>query len=147
MPQAGAAFGLQADAVPGHDAKQAAADINPPVLQPEPPAMQPDPPAVRDFDVSNPYFHVLNMVVDPETGVGIVDMGLIYHVEEHDGVAVVTMTLTSMGCPAGAQLTTDVDAVLRMQEGVKDVEIEVVWEPAWNQEMMNPDIKMMLFGA
>ena len=104
-------------------------------------------PAVRDFDSSNPYFHVLNMVVDPEVGVGIVDMGLIYHVEQNQGVVVVTMTLTSMGCPAGAQLTTDIDAVLRMQEGVKDVEIEVVWEPTWNPEMMNPDIKQMLFGG
>ncbi len=103
--------------------------------------------AKRDFDPSNPYYHILNMVIDPETGVGIVDMGLIYHVEEHKGVVVVTMTLTSMGCPAGPQLTTDVDAVLRMQEGVKDVEIEVVWEPAWNPEMMNPEIKQMLFGG
>ena len=102
---------------------------------------------VRDFDENNPYFHILNLVVDPETGVGIVDMGLIYRVEMRKNVAVVTMTLTSMGCPAGAQLTTDIDAILRMQEGVKDVEIEVVWEPAWNPEMMNPDIKMMLFGS
>ena len=111
----------------------------------------PEPPknsgTVRDFNESNPYFHILNMVVDPEVGVGIVDMGLIYHVEEHDGVVMVTMTLTSMGCPAGPQLTTDVDAVLRMQEGVKDVEIEVVWDPAWNPDMMNPDIKQMLFGG
>jgi len=109
-----------------------------------PPEMQP---VTRDFNASNPYFHVLNMVVDPEVGVGIVDMGLIYHVEEHDGVVLVTMTLTSMGCPAGPQLTTDVDAVLRMQEGVKDVEIEVVWEPTWNPDMMNPDIRAMLFGG
>ncbi len=101
----------------------------------------------RDFDASNPYFAILNMVVDPEVGVGIVDMGLIYHVEEHNGVVLVTMTLTSMGCPAGAQLTTDVDAVLRMQEGVKDVEIEVVWDPTWNPDMMNPDIRQMLFGG
>lgn len=134
MPQAGPSFGVQQNepnsAVPSKD-------IRPPEMQP----------AKRDFDPSNPYFNILNMVVDPETGVGIVDMGLIYHVEEHDGVVAVTMTLTSMGCPAGPQLTTDVDAVLRMQEGVKDVEIEVVWDPAWNPEMMNPDIRQMLFGG
>ena len=103
--------------------------------------------SIRDFDEKNLYFHILNLVVDPETGVGIVDMGLIYHVEQRKGVVVVTMTLTSMGCPAGAQLTTDIDAILRMQEGVKDVEIEVVWEPTWNPDMMNPDVKMMLFGG
>jgi metal-sulfur cluster biosynthetic enzyme len=87
------------------------------------------------------------MVIDPELGVGIADMGLIYRVQEHDGVVVVTMTLTSMGCPAGPQLTEDIDSVLRMQKDVKDVEIEVVWEPAWNPEMMNPQIRQMLFGG
>lgn len=102
---------------------------------------------VKDFDESNPYFHVLNQVVDPEVGIGIVDMGLIYHVEENKGVVSVTMTLTSMGCPAGPQLTNDVDSVLRMEKGVKDVEIEVVWDPAWNPDMMKQDLRQMIFGG
>jgi metal-sulfur cluster biosynthetic enzyme len=135
MPQQGPSFGIRPDAEPAASEKND--DISPPHLQR----------AKRDFDQSNPYYHVLNMVVDPEVGVGIVDMGLIYHVEERDGIVSVTMTLTSMGCPAGPQLTTDVDSVLRMQEGVKDVEIEVVWDPAWNPEMMNPEIRQMLFGG
>lgn len=135
MPQQGPTFGIRPDAE--SSAPEASRDIHPPQMQP----------AKRDFDQAHPYYHVLNMVVDPEVGVGIVDMGLIYHVEEHDGVVSVTMTLTSMGCPAGPQLTTDVDSVLRMQDGVKDVEIEVVWDPAWNPEMMNPEIRQMLFGG
>ncbi len=135
MPQQGPSFGIRQDAEPAVPEKNG--DITAPHLQP----------AKRDFDESNPYYHVLNMVVDPEVGVGIVDMGLIYHVEERDGIVSVTMTLTSMGCPAGPQLTTDVDSVLRMQDGVKDVEIEVVWDPAWNPEMMNPEIRQMLFGG
>lgn len=135
MPQQGPSFGIQPDARSAVPEKNG--DIAAPHLQP----------AKRDFDQSNPYYHVLNMVVDPEVGVGIVDMGLIYHVEERDGIVSVTMTLTSMGCPAGPQLTTDVDSVLRMQDGVKDVEIEVVWDPAWNPEMMNPEIRQMLFGG
>lgn len=93
------------------------------------------------------YLDIINQVLDPETGVGITDMGLIYDVEEHkDGLIVVTMTLTSMGCPAGGQITTEIDAMLRLQPHVTDVKIEVVWEPAWNPEMMNPDVKAMLFG-
>ncbi len=101
----------------------------------------------KKFDNTNPWYAIINEVLDPEVGVGIADMGLIYDVRENDGLVVVTMTLTSMGCPAGPQLTTDVDGILRLQEKVKDVEIEVVWEPAWNPDMMNPDIKQMLFGG
>lgn len=133
MPQTGPSFGLRKE----EPKKEVKSDIQAPQFQP----------VKRDFGPENPYYSVLNMVVDPEVGVGIVDMGLIYHVEENKGIVVVTMTLTSMGCPAGPQLTTDVDAVLRMQEGVKDVEIEVVWDPVWNPEMMNPEIRQMLFGG
>jgi metal-sulfur cluster biosynthetic enzyme len=93
------------------------------------------------------YLDLINQVLDPETGVGITDMGLIYDTEEEaDGLVKVTMTLTSMGCPAGGQITTEIDAMLRLQPHVKDVKIEVVWEPAWNPAMMNPDVKAMLFG-
>lgn len=98
------------------------------------------------FHEKHPYYHILNQVIDPELGVGIADMGLIYKVQENNGIITVTMTLTSMGCPAGPELTTDVDGVLRLQEGVKDVEIEVVWDPPWTPDMMKPEIKTMLFG-
>lgn len=93
------------------------------------------------------YLDLINQVMDPETGVGITDMGLIYDVEEDaDGLVKVTMTLTSMGCPAGGQITTEIDSMLRIQSHVKDVKIDVVWEPAWNPGMMNPDVKAILFG-
>lgn len=93
------------------------------------------------------YLDLINMVVDPETAVGITDMGLIYDVEEMaDGLVQVTMTLTSLGCPAGGQITTEIDSLLRIQPHVKDVKIEVVWEPSWNPGMMNPEVKAMLFG-
>jgi len=92
------------------------------------------------------YLEVLNQVLDPETGIGIVDMGLIYNVEEQDGKVDVTMTLTSMGCPAGAQITADIEGMLRTQPQVKEVKIEIVWEPAWNPEMIQPDVRAMLWG-
>lgn len=101
----------------------------------------------RKFDQSNPYHAILNEVIDPEAGVGIVDMGLIYDVSEENGIVKVTMTLTSMGCPAGPQLTTDIDDILRLQPHVKDVEIEVVWDPPWTPDQMNPEIRQMLFGG
>ena len=102
--------------------------------------------SVEKFDESNSYYHILNQVIDPELGVGIADMGLIYDVYEQDGTVSVKMTLTSMGCPAGPELTTDVDGILRLEDNVKDVEIEIVWEPAWTPDMMKPEIKAMLFG-
>lgn len=94
------------------------------------------------------YLELINQVSDPETGIGLTDMGLIYDVEEEiDGIINVTMTLTSLGCPMGGQITTEVDAILRIQPHVQDVKIEIVWEPAWNPNMMNPELKAMLFGG
>lgn len=104
-------------------------------------------PVERTFNESNPYYHIINQAVDPETGVGLADMGLIYQVNDHDGVIEVIMTLTSMGCPAGPMLTTDVDGVLRLQPNVKDVEIQVVWDPPWTPDMMNQEVRAMLFGG
>lgn len=93
------------------------------------------------------FLDIINMVTDPETAVGITDMGLIYDVEQDEAGAVkVTMTLTSMGCPAGGQITTEIDSMLRLQPSVTDVKIDIVWTPPWHPEMMNPDVKAMLFG-
>jgi metal-sulfur cluster biosynthetic enzyme len=58
----------------------------------------------------------------------------------------VTMTLTSMGCPAGPEITTDIDGVLRLEPNVKDVAIEVVWDPPWTPDRIKPEIRAMLFG-
>ncbi len=89
---------------------------------------------------------ILNQVIDPETGVGITDMGLIYDVSEENGKVTVEMTLTSLTCPAGPQITSEASATLRIQPGIKEVEIKMVWEPAWTPAMMSPDIREMLFG-
>lgn len=98
------------------------------------------------FNESNSYYHILNQVIDPEVGIGIADMGIIYDVIQEKGTVLVTMTLTSMGCPAGPEITTDIDAILRLQDGVKDVQIEVVWDPPWTPEKMKPEVRSMLFG-
>lgn len=103
--------------------------------------------AKYEFSEKHPYYHILNQVIDPEIGVGIADMGLIYDLKINDGVADVVMTLTSMGCPAGPELTTDIDAILRLQDEIKDVQIEVVWDPPWSPDKMKPEIRDMLFGV
>jgi len=90
------------------------------------------------------YWRVLNNVIDPELGVGIVDLGLVYGVTIQKGIATVRMTLTSMGCPAGPEIMRRVEAELCAFAGVRDVKIDLVWEPVWGHDMINPEIRDML---
>lgn len=89
----------------------------------------------------------LNTVLDPEVGYGIVDLGLIYGVRLEKGIAHITMTLTSPMCPAGPEIMEGIRTALRGQYGISDVVIDLVWEPAWNQDMVNEDLRGMLFGS
>ncbi len=103
----------------------------------------PVPPEQRTED----YWKALNNVIDPELDVGIVDLGLIYDVAiDAKGVATVTMTLTSMGCPAGPQIMRGVEAEMGTVKGVKDVVVTVVWEPVWAPDMVHEAIRDLLFG-
>jgi len=86
----------------------------------------------------------LREVYDPEIGINIVDLGLVYGAEVQDGTVDVKMTLTSMGCPAGPMIVSQVEEAVGAVEGVQDVKVEIVWSPAWNPQMMSEDAKMEL---
>jgi metal-sulfur cluster biosynthetic enzyme len=88
----------------------------------------------------------LHQVEDPELGMDIVDLGLLYDVElEGAGEKVkVIYTLTSMGCPAGAMISEDIERVVRELPGVDDVESEVTFDPPWSPERMSEDAKFIL---
>jgi len=86
----------------------------------------------------------LRTVKDPELDLNIVDLGLVYDVEVDDGKVAINMTLTSPGCPAGPMITNDVYRVVRELDGVKDVEVEIVWEPYWSPERIEPKIRAMM---
>ena len=74
----------------------------------------------------------LRAVKDPELGLNIIDLGLVYDVDVNPGGQVhVRMTLTSPGCPAGGEIIQGVKDVAGEQEGVESVEVELVWEPYW----------------
>lgn len=90
------------------------------------------------------YWALLNNVIDPELGVGIVDLGLIYDVEIKNGRAAVTMTLTSMGCPVGPSIIAQVEEIAEEIPDVEEVSVNLVWEPAWTPDRMNPDVRAML---
>ncbi len=89
----------------------------------------------------------LRAVEDPELGMDIVDLGLLYDVEIDGPKVKVIHSLTSMGCPAGPMIQEDIVNVASAVEGVEEVEIELTWEPAWTPDRMSDDAKFILgFG-
>jgi len=89
----------------------------------------------------------LRQVEDPELGMDIVDLGLMYEVELDNGKVKVVHTLTSMGCPVGPMIQQQIDDVVRALPGVEDVEVELTWDPPWTPEKMSEDAKFILgFG-
>ncbi|HEU5171375.1 MAG TPA: metal-sulfur cluster assembly factor [Gemmatimonadales bacterium] len=87
----------------------------------------------------------LRAVKDPELGLNIIDLGLVYDVELTDeGDVHVRMTLTSPGCPAGGEIIQGVHDVVGDLEGVRAVDVELVWEPYWTPERMDPRVRAFL---
>ncbi len=87
----------------------------------------------------------LRAVKDPELNLNIIDIGLVYDVEaSEEGDVHVKMTLTSPGCPAGAEIIDDVKKVAGDLEGVRNVEVELVWDPYWTPEKMDPRVRAFL---
>jgi metal-sulfur cluster biosynthetic enzyme len=90
---------------------------------------------------------ILRTVEDPELGMDIVDLGLVYEAEVEDSKAKVLYSLTSMGCPAGPLIAQDIDAAVRQVEGIEDVELELTFDPPWTPDRMSDDAKFILgFG-
>lgn len=87
----------------------------------------------------------IRAVKDPELNLNIIDIGLVYDVTVGEaGDVHVNMTLTSPGCPAGAEIIQDVKQVVGDLEGVTSVDVELVWEPYWTPERMDPRVKAFL---
>ena len=82
-------------------------------------------------------YEALHNVYDPELGVNIVDLGLVYNVDlREDGFVTITMTLTTPGCPMHESIGEGVGAALQPIEGVSGGTIQLVWEPRWEPSMM-----------
>lgn len=87
----------------------------------------------------------LETVIDPELGIDLVNLGLIYNVEvNNEGVCAIDMTLTTMGCPLADVIVTDVRYAVLKVDGISDVMIEFVWYPAWGPERMSRYAKIAL---
>jgi metal-sulfur cluster biosynthetic enzyme len=90
-------------------------------------------------DAVGAVFQVLHEVIDPELGVNIVDLGLVYDVAIDGRAVSVAMTMTTPACPLGPYLTNAVEAAVWALDGVEQVDVHVVWDPPWNSTAMMSD--------
>ncbi len=86
----------------------------------------------------------LSEVVDPEIGLNIVEMGLIYSVEINGESVDVKMTLTAPGCPLQNTLVSIAKDAIQQIQGIKNVNIQIVWDPPWHPSMMSEEAKKKL---
>lgn len=86
----------------------------------------------------------LKSVIDPEIGLNIVDLGLVYNVQISDELILITMTLTTPGCPMHGSIVDWVRRILSMTFPNKIIDVQLVWEPKWSPEKMSEEAKKLL---
>ncbi len=94
--------------------------------------MSPSPAPTRDAALD-----ALRRVIDPEAGLDIVTLGLVYDLRVEDGTVHVTYTLTTPGCPLADVLTRSIEATLYALSGVERVAADLVWEPRWTPDRIS----------
>jgi len=87
---------------------------------------------------------VLKKCYDPEVGISLVDLGLIYDVQVKNDKVRIKMTLTTPGCPMHSFMIKDVEENVKKLKGIKEVKVELVWDPPWSPEKMSKDAKKKL---
>ncbi|PWA10042.1 DNA methyltransferase [Pueribacillus theae] len=98
-----------------------------------------------DTEMKDRMMKALENVIDPELGIDIVNLGLVYDVElNDDGVAIVTMTLTAMGCPLAGVIADEVKRALSDIPEIQDAEVNIVWSPPWSKDRMSRMAKIAL---
>lgn len=83
----------------------------------------------------------LRKIYDPEIPFNIVDLGLIYEIDVDDGDIYIKMTLTAPGCPLWQLITEQVKEAVKSIDGVKNVEVDLVWDPPWSPDRISPELK------
>jgi FeS assembly SUF system protein len=104
-----------------------------------------EPKTNNELSLYDQIVDAIKTVFDPEIPVNIYELGLVYEVKiDEENNVDVTMTLTSPGCPAAGMLPGDVEDKVRSVEGVKDVKVEVTFDPPWDQSMMSDEARLEL---
>jgi len=87
----------------------------------------------------------LRTVLDPEVGINVIDLGLVYGIEATAHEIRLTMTMTSSACPLGAYLQESAERAIRARvPDAKTIEITLVWQPAWDPSMMSPEARRQM---
>lgn len=98
-----------------------------------------------DQDLKDSILGALELVEDPEIGIDIVNLGLVYDLKlDEEGILTVDMTLTSMGCPLAGVIVDQVKSALRDIPEVKDTIVNIVWSPPWSKDRMSRYAKIAL---
>jgi metal-sulfur cluster biosynthetic enzyme len=98
-----------------------------------------------DQDLKENIMGALETVNDPELGIDIVNLGLVYDIDmDENGKVTITMTLTAIGCPLAGTIVEDVKRALADLPEVKDVEVNIVWNPPWTKDRMSRYAKIAL---
>ena len=96
-------------------------------------------------DIKNQVIEEIKKIYDPEIPVNIYELGLIYKVEVDETNKVnIDMTLTSPNCPVAESLPKEVKESAMQVDGIEDVNLELVWDPPWNKDMMSDAAKLEL---
>jgi len=89
-------------------------------------------------------YELLKTVIDPEVDVNIVDLGLIYDIKVDGNKVVVVMTLSTPGCPLGDTIMENAAHVINANIADVEVDVQLVWEPAWTPDLISPEGKAVL---
>ncbi|MCD5416017.1 metal-sulfur cluster assembly factor [Candidatus Bipolaricaulota bacterium] len=93
---------------------------------------------------SDAVMSCLENVIDPELGINVVDLGLIYNIKIEQGKISVDMTLTTPGCPMAGMIAGSVEQEIRKTFEDADVEVSLVWDPPWSPDLLSPSAKEQL---
>jgi metal-sulfur cluster biosynthetic enzyme len=100
---------------------------------------------IMEQELRDNIMNALELVVDPEIGIDIVNLGLVYDLKMDDeGNLTIDMTLTSMGCPLAGTIVSQVKTVLADIPEVKNVDVNIVWNPPWTKDRMSRYAKIAL---
>jgi metal-sulfur cluster biosynthetic enzyme len=98
-----------------------------------------------DQDLKDSIMGALELVIDPEIGIDIVNLGLVYDLEmDEEGKLTVTMTLTAIGCPLAATIVDQVKRALADIPEIKDIDVNIVFNPPWTKDRMSRYAKIAL---
>ena len=97
------------------------------------------------MEIKNKIIEEIRKIYDPELPVNIYELGLIYDIKvKEEKFVIIKMTLTTPNCPVAESLPKEVKNGVMQVEGIEDVDLELVWEPPWNKDMMSEAAKLEL---